>query len=210
MKTAKFWDKLANNFDESEQQFEQIYSSILQNTKKYLKHQDNVLDFGCATGIKTIAIAGDVEKVTGIDISEKMIEIAGEKAVARKIHNIDFNHVSIHDNSLAKESFNVVLAFNILHLLENNQKIIKRINELLKKDGLFISATPCLKEKKNIFIGIYFFFAHIFAKIGVLPIFLKKFSKHEIEHLLTSNHFEIINNEMIYDKLSNFFVVARK
>jgi 2-polyprenyl-3-methyl-5-hydroxy-6-metoxy-1,4-benzoquinol methylase len=33
------------------------------------------------------------------------------------------------------------------NLLEDNQQVMQRITELLKPGGLFISTTPCLKEK---------------------------------------------------------------
>jgi 2-polyprenyl-3-methyl-5-hydroxy-6-metoxy-1,4-benzoquinol methylase len=61
-----------------------------------------------------------------------MIEIAKRKAVERKIFNVDFTQGTIFDECLKKGSFDVLLAFNILHYLEDtpegyakNKRIIK-------------------------------------------------------------------------------------
>ena len=67
-----------------------------------------------------------------------MIEAARAKAVERKIENIDFAQATLFDERFERGFFDVVLAFNILHLLKHNQQAIGRITELLKPGGLFI------------------------------------------------------------------------
>jgi 2-polyprenyl-3-methyl-5-hydroxy-6-metoxy-1,4-benzoquinol methylase len=143
----KFWDKISKNYDKSESQFEPIHRKVVENSKKYLNGSDIVLDYGCATGTKAFALAGNVKKIQGIDISSKMIEAAKRKAVERRIDNVDFAHATLFDERYKRESFDVILAFNILHALEDNRQAMQRITELLKPGGLFISTTPCLKEK---------------------------------------------------------------
>ena len=209
-RTKKFWDRSARSYDKSETQFEQIYVSMLQKTKQYIRQGDHILDFACGTGIQAMALAGDAGKITGIDISEKMIEIAREKAVREKIANIHFETLTLDDKSLEPQSFDVVLAFNILHLLENRRESLRTIHHLLKKDGLLLSATPCLKEKSAGYMYAYFFFARMMTKTGLLPISLKSFSSAELDQLLSSSGFEILDTEIFYDKISNVFVVAKK
>ncbi len=78
VKSDKIWDLLANNYDESEKNFEPIHISTVENTRRYLNPDDIVLDFGCGTGTK--AFAGDVKKVFGIDISSKMMKLFSRKS----------------------------------------------------------------------------------------------------------------------------------
>lgn len=160
----KFWDRTANNYDKEERKDEQTYLSIIEKTRKYLKLSDIVLDFGCGTGLVSNEIAGNVKMVHAIDISSKMIEIAKNKAIGRKIQNIDYAYSTIFDDRYKKGSFNVILAFYVLHLLEDSQKLIQRMNELLKPGGLLISVTPCMGEKP-----ILNSMLSIVSKIGIIP-----------------------------------------
>ncbi|NEW06798.1 methyltransferase domain-containing protein [Paenibacillus sp. SYP-B3998] len=57
--------------------------------------------------------------------------------------NINYAHSTIFDERYKKGSFDVILVFHVLHLLEDEHIVLQRINELLKPGGLLISATPC-------------------------------------------------------------------
>jgi 2-polyprenyl-3-methyl-5-hydroxy-6-metoxy-1,4-benzoquinol methylase len=99
----------------------------------------------------------------------------------------------------------VILAFSILHLLEDTEESMQKINELLKPGGIFISATPCMREKKT-FIGMLLF---LLGKLRIIPYtrFLK-FS--ELEDLIANGKFQIIKTEDLHDTPPNYFVVAKK
>jgi 2-polyprenyl-3-methyl-5-hydroxy-6-metoxy-1,4-benzoquinol methylase len=51
----------------------------------------------------------------------------------------------------SSESYDVILALNMLHTVPNPQDVMQRINEILNPDGLFISVTTCLGQKDVIF-----------------------------------------------------------
>ncbi len=130
----------------------------------HLAVSDVILDYGCGTGLVSNEIAGNVKIVYAIDILSKMIEIVKNKATGSKIQNIDYAYSTIFDYRYKKGSFNVILAFYVLHLLDDSQMVIKRMNELLKSGGLIISVTPCMGEKpilNNIF--------SIVSKTGIIP-----------------------------------------
>jgi len=200
----KFWDRTANNYDKEEKKDEQTYFSIIEKTRKYLKLSDIVLDYGCGTGLVSNEIADNVKMVHAIDISSKMIEIAKNKAVGRKIQNIDYAYSTIFDDRYKKASFNVILAFYVLHLFDDSQKLIQRMNELLKPGGLIISATPYIGEKP-ILNSIF----SIVSKIGIIPK-IKSFKFPELEHLLTNENLEIIEKECLHKKSEQYFIVAKK
>ena len=104
-----------------------------------------------------------------------------------------------------KESFNVILVFNVLHLLEDTEKVIQRINELLKPGGLFISETACMREKKS-FLSIFLFFL---SKIRVVPyIRFLKFS--ELESLIVNEKFQIVESRNLDQTSPTYYVVAKK
>lgn len=209
-KPEEFWDKQADNYDNSEKRYELIHIKAVENTKKYLDVSDIVLEYGCGTGKKAFELAGNVKEIHAIDISSEMIKIAKRGAVERKIENVDFTKATIFDEIYKKESFNAILAFNILHVLKNNQQVIQRITELLKPGGLFISTTTCLKEKMGFLnkIQLYLYFPLI--KLHLIPDMLTFFKFPELEDLITSGNLQIIETEKIFHKVSSYFIVAKK
>ena len=202
--TEKFWDKIANKFDKRAKHFEQ---PPIEKTKQYLNTNDIVLDYGCATGTITYEIVGSVNKIVGIDFSSKMIDAANGKSVEYKLENVEFVKSTIFDKRYNQGSFDVVLAFNILHLIENREKVLQRINELLKPGGMVISATACMGEYTFINFLQFLIFKPL-AKLGIVPN-LKIFKLYELESLMINENFKIIETKRI-NQSPNYFIVARK
>jgi 2-polyprenyl-3-methyl-5-hydroxy-6-metoxy-1,4-benzoquinol methylase len=208
-KTVKFWDKQAKGYDKSEEQFEPAFEIIINKTKKYLKKSDVLLDFGCATGSKTFQLAPHVKKVICHDISPKMIEEAEKKAEELKIKNANFRSGTIFDKDLSNVSYDVVVSFGVLHLLNDNEKVMKRINDLLKPGGYFISSTACLKEKMSIKSKIEFSLYMFVKKIGLFPLHLNMYTCHNVVDIV-SKDFEIVESEKLFHGIHMAFVVAKK
>jgi 2-polyprenyl-3-methyl-5-hydroxy-6-metoxy-1,4-benzoquinol methylase len=206
-KSEKFWDLVSDDFDKQaraeEKSGSQTHIRTVENTKKYLRESDNVLDYGCATGTVALEIAHNVKEVHGIDISSKMIEIAQRKASEWKTGKPDFVQTTIFDNRLKRESFDVILAFNILHFSEDTPKVMQRIRELLKPGGLFISATPCQGET-NSFLGILLF---LVTKMGIIPP-MRFYKIPELEDFVTGGNFHIVETECLNP--TEYFMVAKK
>jgi ubiquinone biosynthesis O-methyltransferase len=203
-KTDKFWDRMAKQFDKRAKHFE---PPPVGKTKKHLNANDIVLDYGCATGTVAIEIARNVRKVSGIDISSKMIDAAKRKANESKIENIDFAQSSIFHERNKTESFNAILAFNILHFLEDKKRIVQRINELLKPGGVFISATVCMGEK-TFLNTIQFLLFFPLIKLEIIP-YMNFLKISELKDLITNGNFQIIEIERMKNP-SYYFIVAKK
>ena len=204
-KSAKFWDKRSDGYDKRAKKNEQMYIKAIEDTKKHLTSSDTVLEYACGTGIITNEIAGNVKEIHAIDTSSKMIEVAKRKANERKIENINFTQSSIFNERFKQESFDLILAFHILHLLEDRQKAMQQINKLLKPGGLFISTTPCLGEQ-NSFLRIVL---PLLIKVGIAP-YVKSFKISELCDLITHGNFQIIETESILSAPPNYFIVAKK
>ena len=209
-KSKEFWDRASKNYDKTEERFEYIHSKSRENTKKYLNGSNIVLDYGCGTGTTSCEIANRVKEIHAIDISSKMIEIAKRKAVASKVENINFSQTDIFDKRYKKESFDVILAFNMLHTVIDPQVVMRRIYELLKPEGLFISVTPCLREKMAFLVNIQIQLVRILCKIGVIPIPIRRLKSSELDDLVVNGGFQTIDTEKLYKGASSYFVVAKK
>jgi ubiquinone biosynthesis O-methyltransferase len=209
-KPEEFWDKASKNYDKTEERFEYIHKKARENTKKYLKVSQIVLDYGCGTGTASCKFARQVNEINGIDISSEMIRIAKEKAAASQVDNVNFEKADIFDNRYQNESFDVILAFNMLHTIPNPQSIVQRINDLLKNEGLFISITPCLGQKMSFLVSLQIQLVRILCKFGVIPIPIRRIKSTDIDDLLANGNFQPIESEKIFKGASSYFVAAKK
>lgn len=209
-KSKEFWNKASKNYDKTEERFEYIHSKSRENTKKYLKYSNIVLDYGCGTGTASCEFAKQVKEIHAIDIATKMIEIAKEKAVVNKVKNVHFVQADIFDKRYKKESFDVILAFNMLHTVPNPQNVIQRTYELLKPDGLFISVTPCLRNKLSFLVSIQILLVQILCKVGIIPIPIRRLKSSDLDDLIANGNFQTIDAEKIYKGASSYFMVAKK
>ena len=95
-----------------------------------------ILDLGCGFGehCKRFVESG-AKKVIGIDISEKMLEIA-------KIENADskitYINMPMEDISKLNEKFDVVVSSLAFHYVEDFSGVVKNIYDLLNEKGIFL------------------------------------------------------------------------
>lgn len=209
-KSNEFWDKSAAGYDKTEERFDFIHSKSRENAKKYLKNTDVVLDYGCGTGTTSCVISNHVNKVHAIDISSKMIEIATEKAAASKAENVHFVRTDIFDKRFEEESFDAILAFNMLHTVPDPHGVMRRIFELLTRDGIFISITPCLRERMSFLVRAQILLVRLLCKIGIIPIPIRRLQRSDLHDLIVDGRFQILDTEMIYKGASSYFMAAKK
>ncbi|MEM7711938.1 MAG: class I SAM-dependent methyltransferase [Pseudomonadota bacterium] len=153
-KSETFWDRSASTYNKTEERFEVIHSRSRENAKRHLRETDLVLDYGCGTGTTACEISGSVRNVRAIDTSTAMIDIAKGKAAAGGVVNVDFGRADIFDDGFETGSFDVVLAFNMLHTVPDPKSVVQRTIELLKPGGLFISLTPCLRGEMSATVSL--------------------------------------------------------
>lgn len=96
----------------------------------------NVLDLGCGYGWHCIyAYENGAKKITGIDISKKMINTAKEKS--RNL-NIEYKCCAMEDLEFKENSFDVVLSSLAFHYIKNFEDLVKNISRWLLPEGDFI------------------------------------------------------------------------
>jgi ubiquinone/menaquinone biosynthesis C-methylase UbiE len=203
--SAGFWDKRADKYAKQPIKDMENYEKTLDCARKHLSPSDNVLEVGCGTGTTALLLARSVKQILASDISSGMIGIAREKAVTQKVENVRFERATLFDEDLEQGSFDVVMGFNFLHLLEDLPGTVQRIHELLKPGGLFISKTVCLAEQSR----LWSLLLAVMKPLGFAP-YVKCLKVAELEDIVTSADFEIIETGFYPPSPPSRFIVARK
>jgi len=204
-KPEKFWDRLAKIESKKTLNKELGSNKVYELCERYLESDDVVLDFGCGPGGMSFRMANRVKNVLGIDFSSQTIQNANNRNLNMQVKNVSFRNISIFDKSLKNETFDVVTAFYVFHVVEQPEKVIERIVELLKPGGLFISATVSMGEKKGLLVKLLY----LLNKLGLGPN-INAYKVSELLDLMGSSCLEIIDNEKLSDSFSEYFIVSKK
>jgi len=101
-----------------------------------------VLDLACGEGYNTRMLARKGAKVTGIDSSAKMIELAAQEETKEKL-GIRYLVADASDLSqLPSSHFDIVTCFMSLQDIENLEKTVPEVARVLKHGGRFVFSIP--------------------------------------------------------------------
>ncbi len=135
-----FWDKIACVYD--------VFANIINRetniklcnvVKDEIELTDDVLECACGTGLLTKAIGEKCNSLIATDYSIKMLKVAERKL--KKHQNIKFECVDIMKLPYPNNHFDVVIAGNVIHLLDNPVKAIQELDRVCKLNGKIIIPT---------------------------------------------------------------------
>ena len=150
-----FWDKIAGLYDIAEAFNGKVYSKLTRAVAKLTPEGARVLDCAAGTGNLSIAAAEKAETVICTDSSEKMLNQAKKKAAAKGINNIRFEIRDIYKLQDEDESFDTVIAGNVLHLLPDPESAVKELYRVTKKGGRLLLPTFVTGDKRLLSIKLY-------------------------------------------------------
>jgi SAM-dependent methyltransferase len=186
---AKAYDDIADLLDRLAPQLKELQpdQSLFEEFNEFFQGAV-VLDFGCAVGSNTIAIAGRARYTVGVDISLKLVKAAGEKC--GRSDRLEFlclqgRRLPFHDHT-----FDVVLAKDVVeHLVEDDFSFLcSEIRRILKPHGRGVFITPD-GERGPHDTTIYFHPVDPDRKCQGLHI--REYTEPEITEFLVSKGFEV-------------------
>ena len=204
IKASHFWDKLATKYAARPVDDPKAYEHTLARTKAHLKPSDHVLEIGCGTGTTSLILSDHVRHITAQDYSKEMIDIAEKKREVDGTNNVTFAQSSV-DDLPSFETYDVVFASSLLHLLPDLDDSLKRIQQSVEPGGLFISKTVCLKNQSL----LYDIMVPLMRLVGKAP-YVNFVTGDEIEEKIKQNGFEILEADDHNHKPACRFVVARR
>lgn len=173
--SPRFWNWIAKRYARQPIADEAAYQHKLEVTRGYLRPGMEVLEFGSGTGSTALTHAPHVGRITAIDFSPKMTEIARAKAEAAGIANARFEVATIEDWPAPDARYDLILGMSILHLLSDRATVLAKVRRLLKPGGLFISSTTCAADANPALR----FLLPVGTALGVLPL-VRFFSKETL------------------------------
>lgn len=149
-----FWDKTAWLYDIAESLNPKAYSGMLKGVTAVVPEGAKVLDCAAGTGELSIAAAVKAKSVLCTDMSLPMLEMARKKCAEKGIKNISFGERDILHLPDGDNTYDVSIAGNVLHLLEEPEKAVRELCRVTKDGGRVIVPTFMAKNS-NLLVKLY-------------------------------------------------------
>ncbi len=205
---ARFWDRIAVKYAADPIADMAGYEATLRRVQGLLSAHQNVLEIGCGTGSSALRLAPLTRRLLATDVSASMIAIAREKLAAQPVPQLSFG-VADADAALAsQDQFDVVLAFNVLHLVTDLDRALELAVQALRPGGLLISKTACIFEMNPL---IPYLALPLMRAIGKAPHVLC-FDAAVLQSAITRQGMDVVSVERHGTRGKDFrvFIVARK
>lgn len=109
-----------------------LYASLFVKDKK-------ILDIACGEGYGSHMLSTNAANVTGVDIDNKVIAYAQNKYKSPKIR---FKQGSVTAMPIEDNSMDVIVCFETIEHVTQQDLVIRECRRVLKEDGLLIMSTP--------------------------------------------------------------------
>ena len=103
------------------------------------KDQD-VLDFGCGTGLVTLKFQPLVRSITGVDSSRGMLDVLASKVRDRKIGNVRTQFLDLEHGGKVKGQYQLIVSSMTLHHVPDPAALITQLAAALLPGGILAVA----------------------------------------------------------------------
>lgn len=150
-----FWDRIAGLYDIAQSLNGKVRREMVRLAADLIPEGATVLDTASGTGDLALAVAEKAAEVICTDMSVPMLDKAKIKAEKRGLTNIRFEARNIFDLVDEDETYDVVMAGNVLHLLDDPESAVRELARVTKKGGMMILPTFMLGNRRSRLVEIY-------------------------------------------------------
>lgn len=136
-----FWDKVSPVYDILQVVNRRSFRAMAEGVRQVVPEGAKVLECAAGTGILTAAAAEKAESVVCTDLSLPMLEKARKKCADMGFDNVSFEERDIYNMPDKDETYDAVVAGNVLHLLDEPERAVKELARVTKKGGKLILPT---------------------------------------------------------------------
>ena len=205
--TEKYWSRFSDTYDENQAYVvgKDFIGEIDRELSK-LSELGKTVELGCGTGIFTELIIPKTMHLVATDLSNELL------ALARKRLNNHPKVVIQKENCMATsftpDAFDSVFMANLIHVVENPDKVLQECHRVLRKGGMLIIVTYTnvgMHLLDKIKLGLRFIKAW-----GKPPKHTHIFSPERLAALMENSGFAIEEAKLIGNRSKAVFVIGKK
>ena len=174
MDNKNFWDKNARRYDRFMQKDRAAYERMYELLRPVVRHK-TVLELATGTWLIAKNILSAADHIEATDASEEMIRVAKKDCCSAKLH---FSVQDMFDLPYADQTFDVIIASNVLHIVPEPERALSEIHSVLKDGGVLV--VPTFTHADNAFFGKVKAF---FMKLAGFPLHSKWTSEEYLAFL---------------------------
>lgn len=199
-----FWDRFAFAYDIAESLNKKVYHDMLSNIVSLIPNNAEVLECAAGTGAISVVVAPQAKSVLCTDLSLTMLEKARQKAKGAGLRNITFAERNLLSLPESDARFDVVIAANVIHLLDNPYDAIAELWRVTKNDGLLIIPTFLTHSSKKGFS----FLIKCYKLLGFRP--AHNYNETQYREMLTGSGLPKPDVKVLKGKIPVGFAVFHK
>lgn len=177
----KIWDILSPLYDLFETAYNgRCYKGIAEEIKQHIGKNDVVLECACGTGLLTMPMAQICTELIATDYSDGMLKQTRKKV--GEYANTKIQKANISDLPFEDDRFDVVVAANVIHLVDDPAMALSELERVCKPGGKLVIPTYVNKESQSSMVA-----AKLLSMLGVdfkrqfsLESYKAFFAKHNI------------------------------
>ena len=198
-----FWDKAASLYDLFEMVYNgKVYKGLAMKVADYIKSTDDVLECAWGTGMISRHIAPKCHSLIATDVSEGMMKQA--KKHCGKYQNVTIQSADIMALEWGEETFDKVVAGNVIHLLDDPHGALAELLRVCKKGGLVIIPTYINIDSE----GKYSLAARALEKMGLR--FKRQFDFESYKKFFADAGFNDVEYHVVEGRMSCAIAIIKK
>ncbi|MGI3169428.1 class I SAM-dependent methyltransferase [Pseudooceanicola sp. C21-150M6] len=205
MQAETFWDGIADSYAKRPIQNLDQHDRTVERSVAYLTPEAQVLEVGCGTGTIAMRLAGHCAGVLATDLSSGLLDIARQRQADRGVANVTFAHHGI--DALPEQQFDMVAAYNLLHLIEDFEGGVAALASRVKPGGVLVTKTGAMSET---WAGrLLWPMIKVMQLLGKAP-YIGFHTVRDIDAVMERNGLQIVEAETMGSGVVTRFLVARK
>lgn len=144
----RFWERHATGYDRSMALFGGPLPRVCALTADGVAGARRVLEVAAGTGLITAAIAPRVEHLIATDYAEPMLAALRRRVAEAGWSNVDCVFGDLYALAYPPESFDAVVAANVLHLVPDLGAALAALQRVVRPGGTLIAPTFCHAETR--------------------------------------------------------------
>jgi phosphatidylethanolamine/phosphatidyl-N-methylethanolamine N-methyltransferase len=145
-KDRRYWERHARAYDVSLKFLARPIPRMLHLIDEAITGSDRVLEVAAGTGLVTPTLARVAREVIATDYASAMVEILRKRVREARLANVHCEQADIYALRFGPQTFDAVVAANVLHLLPDLRQGILALARVLKPNGRLVVPTFCHDE----------------------------------------------------------------